>query len=127
MGCFGSKDEHKRFTDLLREQCLGLISDLRCQVPFSVVVEGKGGSRAVRPPWKADFVYRERGSDHDTIEDRKGVVEDYQRLTIAIVEVTHGITVKITGQSKHINRAKRKPVRTAHDAFNDDLSDFWRT
>lgn len=78
---FDSKRELHRYV-LLREMVrTGAISDLRRQVPFELA-PGVSINGRRRPPLRyvADFVYRERGSAIDTIEDVKGVVTEAYRI-----------------------------------------------
>lgn len=78
---FDSKRELHRYV-LLREMVRsGAISDLRRQVPFELA-PGVSINGRRRPPLRyvADFVYRERGSAIDTIEDVKGVVTEAYRI-----------------------------------------------
>ena len=71
---FDSLAESRRFAELSRLQRLGVITDLRRQVPFELIPaqydeEGKLLERAVT--YKADFTYERDGAL--VVEDVKGV------------------------------------------------------
>lgn len=71
---FDSLAESRRFAELSRLQRLGVITDLRRQVPFELIPaqydeEGKILERAVT--YKADFTYERDGAL--VVEDVKGV------------------------------------------------------
>lgn len=78
---FDSVREFRRYQGLEVLQAKGEISQLRCQVSFElapgVVINGRR-----RPPLRyvADFVYLERGSTRETIEDVKGKVTEGYRI-----------------------------------------------
>ncbi len=76
---YDSLAESRRFSELSRQQRLGLITDLKRQVPFELIPaqydeNGKLLERAVT--YKADFTYRKDGKL--IVEDAKGVkTKDY--------------------------------------------------
>ena len=76
---FDSLAESRRFAELSRLQRLGVITDLRRQVPYELIPaqydeEGKILERAVI--YKADFTYERDGAL--VVEDAKGVrTKDY--------------------------------------------------
>ena len=76
---FDSLAESRRFAELSRQQRLGVITDLKRQVPYELIPaqydeEGKILERAVT--YKADFVYERDGSL--VVEDVKGAkTKDY--------------------------------------------------
>lgn len=86
---FDSKRERDRYCELRLLQKAGVISDLRCQVPFRLVPEQRGpdtlGPRGGRRrgrviekavDYVADFVYVKDGQT--VVEDAKGVrTKDY--------------------------------------------------
>lgn len=86
---FDSKHEQDRYCELRLLQDAGVISDLRCQVPFRLVPEQRGpdtlGPRGGRRrgrviekavDYVADFVYVKDGQT--VVEDAKGVrTKDY--------------------------------------------------
>lgn len=78
---FDSKRELHRYVLLQELVRAGAITDLRRQVPFELA-PGVSINGRRRPPLRyvADFVYRERGSAIDTIEDVKGVVTEAYRI-----------------------------------------------
>ncbi|ENZ79607.1 DUF1064 domain-containing protein [Ralstonia pickettii] len=91
---FDSLRELARYQQLKVLQVSGAISQLRCQVPFElapgVVINGRR-----RPPLRyvADFVYREKGSPLDTIEDVKGAVTEAYRIKRHLM-VAAGFVIK---------------------------------
>lgn len=104
--CFDSMAEFKRFTELLTLQRYGAISDLKVQVPFAMVVNG----RKVGEPWRADFSYLRDGQL--VVEEVKGIDEPYQRLRRELAIALYGITVEIIGPAKRI-RSKRPRLTNA--------------
>ena len=73
-----SKKEARRKAELELMQRAGLISDLRCQVPFELIplqkIDGKCAERACK--YVADFVYTKDGKT--VVEDVKGFrTKDY--------------------------------------------------
>jgi uncharacterized protein DUF1064 len=64
---FDSKAEARRYGELRILQFDRQISDLRCQVPFTLF--GKRGGKVCE--YRADFTYTERGKE--VVEDVKGV------------------------------------------------------
>lgn len=65
---FDSKKEMERYSDLKQMERAGLISDLRCQVPYTVIPAYKGIQRECK--YIADFAYIQDGKE--VVEDVKG-------------------------------------------------------
>ena len=90
---FDSKAEGARYVQLKRMANAGLITDLQCQSPFDLVVNGEKITR-----YTADFSYRD-GEGRRVVEDVKGVrTRDYvlrRKLMRAVLGITvHEIKVE---------------------------------
>ena len=71
---FDSKREARRYIDLKIMQANNLISELRMQVPYTLVEAQKGGLRnELAVKYIADFVYFDNGLKKTIIEDVKGM------------------------------------------------------
>ena len=70
---FDSQHEARRYQELRWLLRMGLISDLRRQVPYELLPSQKRDGKVVERPVKyiADFVYMENGEE--VVEDAKGV------------------------------------------------------
>ena len=70
---FDSQHEARRYQELRWLLKMGLISDLKRQVPFELLPSQKRGGKVVERPVKyiADFVYMENGEE--VVEDAKGM------------------------------------------------------
>lgn len=70
---FDSQREARRYQELRWLLRMGLISDLRRQVPYELLPSQKRGGKVVERPVKyiADFVYTENGEE--VVEDAKGM------------------------------------------------------
>ena len=85
---FDSKAEGARYVQLKRMVNAGLITDLQCQPPFDLVVNGEKITR-----YTADFSYRD-GEGRLVVEDVKGVrTRDYV-LRRKLMKAVLGITVQ---------------------------------
>lgn len=105
---FDSAAELRRWRELLLLQRAGKISDLRRQVRFDLVIDGRPvllrserypNGRACR--YTADFTYRdiERAAEWPiplTVEDVKGYPTELARLRIAVVEAIYNVRVLVT-------------------------------
>ena len=71
---FDSVREAKRYRDLSLLQRAGEISDLRCQVKYTLVPSQKKPSGGTERPvtYTADFVYKDKDGK-EVVEDAKGV------------------------------------------------------
>lgn len=90
---FRSKRELQRFLILQNDLSLGVISDLRREVPFElapkVMLDGRC-KPALR--YFADFVYNRGGVT--VVEDAKGVQTPVYRIKKHLMKTVHGINVK---------------------------------
>lgn len=77
---FDSAGEARRYQDLAFMERGGLITDLRCQVPFELApaFKDRDGKRHRPITYIADFVYDEDGVT--VVEDFKGVETDVFKL-----------------------------------------------
>lgn len=92
-----STAEANRCSELHVLQAAGVISGLQAhpQVEFKLDVNGVHVCK-----YRADFVYREKGSRGDTVEDHKGFETESFQLKKKLMLACHGIEVLVT-------RAKR--------------------
>ena len=88
---FDSKREAERYLFLRSEQLAGRISDLKCQVPFTLLPP-QGKERAVK--YIADFTYMRDGKL--VVEDSKGFKTDVYRLKRKLMLYIHGIEIQET-------------------------------
>lgn len=91
---FDSQREAKRYQELLYLLRMGLISDLRLQVPFELLPSQKRGGKVVERPVKyiADFVYKENGEE--VVEDAKGVRSKEYVLKRKLMLWQYGIQIR---------------------------------
>lgn len=118
-----SAAEMHRWAELRLAERAGLIKNLRRQVRFPLIIDGRPVLiRSDRYPagrackWTADFVYCEiEGNDswplRETAEDYKAHYTEADRLRIAVVESAYNIRVKISGPAKY--RTTKKRYRSA--------------
>lgn len=88
---FDSKKEMRRYHDLKYRVLAREISELKCQVKFSIDVNGLRICNYI-----ADFTYMERGQL--VVEDVKGgkaTQTPASRLKVKLMQAVHGITVAI--------------------------------
>ena len=103
---FDSKHERDRYCELRLLQEAGVISDLRCQVPFRLVPEQRGpdtlGPRGGRKrgrliekavDYVADFVYLD-GDGKTVVEDAKGVRTKDYIIKRKLMLWLHGIKIR---------------------------------
>ena len=99
---FDSQKEANRYCELKLMQRANLISNLRMQVKYELVPKqvNADGKTERSVDYIADFVYREKGKDIDTVEDVKGYRDPksvpYAKFVIKkkLMLYFHGITVK---------------------------------
>jgi dsDNA-binding SOS-regulon protein len=84
---FASKGEAQRYSQLVMQQHADLISELRCQVRYRLVVK-----RETVCYYVADFSYRENG--RRIIEDYKGVRLPTYRLKKKLLWAISGIVIR---------------------------------
>lgn len=89
---FASKREMMRYMELKIEEKIGVILDLRLQVPFPIFVTDPAGNKVQVFKWIADFVYRDR-EGRQTTEDCKGMRTETYRLKKKAVEAQYGIRI----------------------------------
>lgn len=79
---FDSKKEAKRYGELKLLERAGVITNLRRQVPFTLVPSQKRNGKVIERPvvYKADFVYSENGED--IVEDVKSVATKTKEYVI---------------------------------------------
>ena len=100
---FDSKAEAKRYLELRQLEAAKLITGLKCQVPFLLVVNGHLICKYV-----ADFCYRD-GESRQVVEDVKGVATRDYILKRKLMKACHGITILETGKRA---TARPKSART---------------
>lgn len=86
---FDSKKEALRYQELSLLERGGVISGLKLQVKFPVVINGHKICI-----WVADFVYYETGEM--MVEDTKGYKNRVYKLKKKLVEAVYGIKIKET-------------------------------
>ena len=85
---FDSRAEARRYDELRQSEALGLISDLKRQVPFPITVNGQDVA-----VYRADFIYTENGVL--VVEDVKSgptKTAEY-KLKKKLVKAVHGVTI----------------------------------
>ncbi len=99
---FDSQGEANRYQQLLLLEKAGEITDLKRQPFFyfvhpvtkkHLVIKSKGYPNGRKVKYVADFSYRT--ADGLVVEDYKGFDTDVSRLKRAMMELFHGITVRI--------------------------------
>jgi hypothetical protein len=97
---FHSKGELRRWLELRLLERAGLITLLRRQVPFPLVIDGKpirirsaGYPRGRACRYTADFAYIENGIRK--VEEFKGMDDTASRLRRAVVEAIYGIEIEV--------------------------------
>ena len=103
---FDSKGELARWHELLLLARAGEITELRRQVKFPLLVNGKpilirseGYPNGRECVYRADFAYRENGQE--VVEEFKPRFNEASRLRIAVAEACCGIAVRVTGGGKY--------------------------
>ena len=98
---FDSKGEAKRWQELQLLERAGAISDLRRQVKYPLVIEGRpvlirseGYPNGRAATYTADFVYVENG--RRMVEEFKGFDDDRSRLRRAVVEAIYQFQIRVT-------------------------------
>lgn len=86
---FDSKKEANRYGILRLLEKQGLISELRCQVPFKMYVTG-----LLICTYKADFCYVENGKA--VVEDVKGFITKEFKLKKRLMKALFDIEIKIS-------------------------------
>lgn len=86
---FDSIAEANRWCELRLLERAGKISDLRRQVPFTLVERSRHGRAVV---YRADFVYIENG--REVVEDVKGVRTEVYKLKRRLMAERYGIEIR---------------------------------
>lgn len=88
---FDSAAEARRYETLVLRERLGVIRDLRCQVPIPLVINGVDCG-----VYKADFVYEDALSGYKVYEDVKSPATRTAtyRLKAKVVRALYGINVR---------------------------------
>lgn len=84
---FQSTREGQRYLILKYDLIRGKITELRTQVPYEFVVNGK----KIPQTYVADFVYLKDGET--VVEDAKGVLTDLYKIKKALMLAVHGIEI----------------------------------
>ncbi len=90
---FDSKKEARRYSELCLLERAGEISKLRCQVVYILIPTQKGEREC---KYIADFVYREKGEETDTVEDCKGKRTREYIIKRKLMLWVYGIKIKET-------------------------------
>lgn len=85
---FASKAEARRYASLNQLQTIGEITNLRCQVPFALVVNGVKICDYV-----ADFTYLDKAGAM-VVEDVKGVATPAYKLKKKLMAALYGVDIK---------------------------------
>ena len=88
---FDSKKEAKRYQELKLLEHSKAISNLRLQVPYTLIDKSKHG-RAIK--YIADFVYYDNSLKNEIVEDTKGYRTDVYKLKKRLMAEVHGIEIK---------------------------------
>jgi len=108
---FDSTAEAARYLELRRLEVHGVISDLKCQVPFELVPKN-GSVRAVK--YVSDFTYNDRRLTRLVIEDVKGVLTG-----------TFKIKAKLMNQSGFsVSIIKREDINTDYLKLAKDIREL---
>jgi hypothetical protein len=85
---FPSKREGQRYRELRLMEKGGIISDLKCQVPYDLEVNGIHVTRYI-----ADFTYHHVEQKRNFVEDAKGFKTDVYRLKVRLMKAVFGIDI----------------------------------
>jgi len=86
---FDSKRERARWQELCLQKTQGVISNIQCQVPFSIKINNvKIGT------YRCDFQYNDIDGV-EIIEDVKGMMTPLSAFKIKCVEAQYGISISI--------------------------------
>lgn len=90
---FDSKKEAKRYKELLLLQKAGIITDLKRQVPYTLIPSFNLNKKKYRPmTYKADFVYKE--NNKEVVEDVKGMRTDIYQLKKKLMAYIYQIEIR---------------------------------
>jgi enolase len=85
---FDSKREASRYQELLLLQRAGQIQDLKIQVPFAIVINGKKICKYI-----ADFQYVDMATGKTVTEDSKGMATQVYKLKKRLVEALYNVKI----------------------------------
>lgn len=94
-GGYASRKEHRRARELHLLQRAGIITDLREQVPYTLIPTQRGPDGKVVElacTYIADFVYRDK-LGNTIVEDTKGVRTKEYIIKRKLMRHIHGITI----------------------------------
>ncbi len=90
---FDSKKEANRYQELLLLQKNGIITDLKRQVPYTLVPAFNLGRKRYRPmSYIADFVYKENGKE--VVEDTKGYRTEVYKIKKKLMAYIYQIEIR---------------------------------
>jgi hypothetical protein len=85
---FPSRKEGNRYAELKLLARAGVISNLECQIPYEIEVNGLHVCRYI-----ADFRYWHNEQGRTVVEDAKGFVTDVFRLKKKLMRAVYGIEI----------------------------------
>lgn len=91
---FDSKREARRYQELKALEKAGQITDLKLQVPYTLIPSQKdeNGKTIRGVKYIADFVYRQNGEE--IVEDCKGFRTDVYKMKKKLMLYKYGITIR---------------------------------
>lgn len=91
---FDSKREARRYQELKALEKAGQITDLKLQVPYTLMSSTKDANgKTIRGiKYIADFVYRENGKE--VVEDCKGYRTEVYKIKKKLMLMIYGITIR---------------------------------
>lgn len=91
---FDSKREARRYQELKALEKAGRITDLKLQVPYTLMSSTKDANgKTIRSiKYIADFVYRENGQE--VVEDCKGYRTEVYKIKKKLMLMIYGITIR---------------------------------
>lgn len=91
---FDSKREARRYQELKALEKAGRITDLKLQVPYTILPSMKDADgKTIRGiKYVADFVYRQNGEE--IVEDCKGFRTDVYKMKKKLMLYKYGITIR---------------------------------
>jgi len=91
---FDSKKEYQRWLALQAMEAHGDIFELRRQVPYELIPKQRGRYRTERPiSYVADFVYTDRKTGEQIVEDVKGYRTPEYRMKRKMLLWRYGISI----------------------------------
>lgn len=90
-GGYASRKEARRAAELRLMERAGLVSDIREQVPFTLI-PAQEGERPCR--YVADFVYTDTATGRTVVEDTKGVRTKEYVIKRKLMLWVHGVRIR---------------------------------